>query len=320
MRDEAMMVSVVILVYNHEQFIAQNIEGILAQQCNFKYEVIIGEDCSKDNSREVIMKYASQYPDIIKPILHKVNVGAKANAAQCLEACTGKYIGNCEGDDYWTDPTKLQREIDYLEANPDYTLVFSNVDIVDQIGLDQPNPYPVLTKDVFGIEDIITADKVFIPTPAMTFRNILPSPLPRFLKEAISGDIALHLIMADKGKIKKLPGKTAVYRQHGGGITKSKFVIDNAFIAQFKLYEDANAYFEYRYNSIFRKQLFEMSKTILIYGSRVHKGFGKLKYVANNVSRYFKYQDRLNLKEIFYYACVIFFPWVLKSRKGAATT
>jgi len=86
--------------------------------------------------------------------------------------------------------------------------------------------------------------------------------LPQFFKEAMSGDIAMHLLIADKGKIKRMEGKTAVYRQHGGGITKNKFIIDNAYVALFMLYEKTNAYLNYRYNATFRKQLFHMSKTI----------------------------------------------------------
>jgi len=97
MNSDFMMVSVVVLVYNHEDFIAQNLDGILAQKCNFNFEVIIGEDCSKDSSRKIIVDYTKQYPEIIKPILQQVNVGAKANSSQCLEKSSGKYIAFCEG-------------------------------------------------------------------------------------------------------------------------------------------------------------------------------------------------------------------------------
>jgi len=94
----------------------------------------------------------------------------------------------------------LQKQVDFLETNPEFSICFTDVDIVDEIGLEHPNPYSKLDKDVFTIEDVILAPRVFIPTPTLTFRNLLPKPLPQFFKEAMSGDIAMHLLIADKGK------------------------------------------------------------------------------------------------------------------------
>jgi len=103
-----------------------------------------------------------------------------------------------------------------------------------------------------------------------------------------------------------MEGKTAVYRQHGGGITKNKFIMTMPYVALFMLYEKTNAYLNYRYNATFRKQLFHMSKTILIYGSRDKKGWARQKHIFQYFKEYFKYQSSLDLKEFFYYLLVLY--------------
>lgn len=120
------LVSVKTITYNHEKYIAQCIEGILNQKTNFDFEYIIGEDCSTDKTMDVIQEYAAKYPDIIRVITSEQNVGATLNDQRTDDACRGKYVAFCEGDDYWTDPYKLQKQVDFLEANPNYGLVHTN--------------------------------------------------------------------------------------------------------------------------------------------------------------------------------------------------
>src|SRR5271157_2282730 len=112
------LVSVFMITYNHEKFVGQAIESIVTQKVNFDFELIIGEDCSTDNTLDICNKYAKQYPDIIKLFPSEKNYGMMGNTVRVLYACTGKYIAMCEGDDYWCDPYKLQKQIDFLEANP----------------------------------------------------------------------------------------------------------------------------------------------------------------------------------------------------------
>lgn len=120
------LVSVYMLTYRHEQFIAEAIEGVIAQQCDFPIELIIGEDCSPDNTRAIVLNYQCQYPHLIRVLTSESNVGARANAARCLDATRGKYIAICEGDDYWHHPCKLQMQVDLMSANPD--MVFCHTD------------------------------------------------------------------------------------------------------------------------------------------------------------------------------------------------
>ena len=309
------LVSICTITYNHEQFIAQAIEGVLMQQCNFRFEMVIGEDCSKDNTRQIIAGYAEKYPDIIVPLYAQQNIGAKLNSVNSLMKCRGKYIAFLEGDDYWTDPTKLQRQFDFLEANPDFAICFTKVDVVDDAGNPAEDPFPPITGYEFSIEDVIASEKCFMPTATLFFRNTLPRPLPKFFTEAMSGDIAMQLMTTDKGKAKLLPGKTAVYREHSGGITKTEKSKREANKKLFEMFADANEYFEFRHDKAIRQRLLQMSKIKLIFGSKDLKGFKKIKYVIQNASDYFKYSEGINPKEITYYFFLLFFPSLLRLRK-----
>lgn len=302
------------MVYNHEQYIANAIEGVICQETSFKYRLIIGEDCSKDKSREIIARYVAAHPDKILPVYHDKNVGSRTNSALLLGMCTANYVALCEGDDYWIDKHKLQKQVDFLEANPDFTMCFTDVQIVDEMGWNKPKEeyYPVIENDVLTIDDFILSYKSVIPTPTILFRNILPRPLPDFFMKTVSGDICVHLLIADKGKTKYLPDVTAVYRNHAGGITKTDDVIARAYDMRIDTYEDANAYFGYRYNDQFRKQLLVMIKVRMIFGSKGLSFFPKLRNFRRNFGKYLKYSDKVNLKEIVYYVAVLFFPGLLR--------
>ncbi len=121
-------VSVVMLVYNHEDYIRNAVEGVLSQNTNFDYELIVGEDCYPDRCLNILLQYQKRYPQIVRVITHENNIGARLNAYRCEKLARGKYIAWCEGDDRWHDNGKLQLQYDYLEINPDCGLVYSNAD------------------------------------------------------------------------------------------------------------------------------------------------------------------------------------------------
>lgn len=308
------LVDIVMMVYNHEKFLKDSIEGVVHQATNFKYRLIIGEDCSTDNSRAIIQDYAHKYPDKIFPVLNEKNLGSRENSVKLLMLTTAKYICLCEGDDYWIDMHKLQKQVDFMEANPDFSMCFTDVQIVDEMGWNRPREeyFPRIQKDVLTIDDFILSYVSVIPTPTIMFRNIFPRPLPSFFTKTVSGDICVHLLIADKGKTKYLPDITAVYRNHAGGITKTDEVIAKAYDMRIDTYEDANAYFNYRYNDQFRKQLLVMIKVRMIFGSKGLEFIPKLKNFRRNFGKYLKYSDKINVKEIIYYIAVLFFPTLLK--------
>ena len=118
------LLTVVTITYNHEQHIRQCIEGVLAQKTSFPIEFIIADDCSTDGTRAICEEYAKKLPDIIRLVSSSANVGAVENEQRALLAAKGKYIATCEGDDYWTDTLKLQKQVDFLESHPDFSVCF----------------------------------------------------------------------------------------------------------------------------------------------------------------------------------------------------
>jgi glycosyltransferase involved in cell wall biosynthesis len=123
------LVSVKIITYNHAPFIALAIEGVLQQNTNFHFELVIGEDYSTDGTRKIVFEYQKKYPDFIRVITSEENVGMKKNGYRTTKACRGKYIAFCDGDDYWHRPDKLQKQIDYLENHPECGMLYSDFDI-----------------------------------------------------------------------------------------------------------------------------------------------------------------------------------------------
>ena len=312
---EDILVSVCIITYNHAKYIGEAIESVLRQRCNFRFELIIGEDCSKDNTREIVRTYAEKHPDIIIPLFPEKNQGATRNAANIFSIMRGKYYAFLEGDDFWIDDRKLQRQFDFMEGHPEYVFCFTDANTIDQFGKPAPSPFPELHKDDFTIADIIMTPKVFVPTATVFARTVLPKMMPQFYFEAYSGDIAIHLLLTDKGKAKRLQGATSVYREHPGGVTKSAKQLTEGQLRLVKLYAEANEYFDHKYDSIFKKRLSQLSKENLIYGSRDLKGLDKVKYVMKQGPYYWRYSDSKSLKELAYYFTLLFLPFLLRRGK-----
>lgn len=222
-------VSVCTIAYNHEHYLPQAIEGVLAQKRNFAIEMIIGEDCSTDNTREILRDYERRYPDIIKPIYHEKNVGSANNSYACLAACTGEYIAALEGDDFWTDDHKLQKQVDFLDSHPDYAICAHNLLIVDGNGVstnELVNSEPPF--DTFTAEELALAN--VLPTASCLYRNNFtagphPTGFPAWFVKSPIGDYCLHMLAARFGKIKYLPEVMGAYRVHGGGAWSLKNVV-----------------------------------------------------------------------------------------------
>ena len=138
------LVSIQCLVYNHEPYLRQCLDGFVMQKTNFKFEAIVHDDASTDNSAKIIKEYADRYPDIIKPIFEEENQFSKSEGSLgkiMNAACRGKYIAFCEGDDYWSDPYKLQRQIDILEDSDKISIVYTAFKTIDQYGGNIKRPF-----------------------------------------------------------------------------------------------------------------------------------------------------------------------------------
>jgi len=117
---ELPIVSVIIPSYNRASTVSQAIDSILNQKCNFNFEIVIGDDCSTDNAREVLLEFQKKYPQRIVLLFHEQNIGLGANWASCVKLCRGKYVANCDNDDYWHNTEKLQLQVDFMESHVEY--------------------------------------------------------------------------------------------------------------------------------------------------------------------------------------------------------
>jgi glycosyltransferase involved in cell wall biosynthesis len=215
-----MTISVCMTTYNHEKFIAKAIEGILIQKCNFQLELVIGEDFSNDKTHDICNEYATNNPQIIL-LQSKSNIGIIPNFIRTLLACTGKYIAICEGDDYWTDPNKLQKQVDFLERNPDYGMVHTGVNVVDSnnnlISISDSNRpsgevFYYLLKSAF----IVTCSACFRSNIA---KEVTDYAIKNHLKCVFDYWLWLHIAL--RSKIHYKPGITSAYRSHSSGVTQS---------------------------------------------------------------------------------------------------
>jgi len=212
------VVSIAMLTYNHQDYIGEAIESVLMQQTSYSYKIIIAEDYSTDKTREIILEYQRKNPAKIKLILQDVNVGASKNNVTLLSNLEGKYIAALEGDDYWTDPLKLQKQVDFLEANPDYVLCFHPVNILKTDGSIVDD---FITKVPENYETIETLARFrnYIHTPTVVFRNIMKE-FPFEFQLSPFGDYFLYMMLAEHGKLKCLQDKMAIYRYNVGVVSR----------------------------------------------------------------------------------------------------
>jgi glycosyltransferase involved in cell wall biosynthesis len=210
------------ITYNQEAFITQAIQGVLMQQTGYTIELVIAEDGSTDRTLAICNKFAQEYPDIIKLLPSSENAGMMPNFLRALQFCSGKYIALCEGDDYWTDSYKLEKQVSFLENNSDYAICFSRAKIEYGQGI---KPFikelNAATASTTTLEDICKGN--YIHTASVVFKNRVHSIIPSWYIQAYPGDWPLHIINACYGKIKFINEEMCVYRVHKGGVHSTKF-------------------------------------------------------------------------------------------------
>lgn len=206
-----MLISILSLVYNHAPYLAAFFEGILSQKFPHQYEIVIGIDESSDSSLDICRHYQQQNPDIIKIIEHKERVGMISNFIATYNACSGKYIAVCEGDDYWIDNQKLTKQVAVLENNVDAVICFTDIKIFDQEnGSFHPN-WATITKDKYFIKDIIHSNSIsFCST---LFRNKIVKLNDESYKGLSMADWPLYIQLLRSGHAFFLNEQTAVYRR-----------------------------------------------------------------------------------------------------------
>jgi glycosyltransferase involved in cell wall biosynthesis len=214
-----MKLSVAMITYNHERYIGQAIESILAQSVNFDYEIVIGEDCSTDSTREIVMDFARDYPNRIVPLLRDRNLGGPRNLEATLASCRGHFVALLEGDDYWTSEDKLQKQVDFLEAHPDCALCCHRVKFLNETDPAGFCIYPTRPAGAYTIEDLLRAN--FVMTCSAVMRRELMYDVPRWIAEMKVGDWARSALVARHGTIELMDEIMATYRVHPGGVWTS---------------------------------------------------------------------------------------------------
>jgi glycosyltransferase involved in cell wall biosynthesis len=217
-------VSVVMITYGHEKFIAEAINGVLMQECEFDVELIISNDCSPDNTDEVVRKIIQNHPDanLIKYTKHNENKGMMPNFIWALQQAQGKYIALCEGDDYWIDPLKLQKQVDFLEANEDYVLIHSDIFLKNSSGEYINSARNTISKIIrraknndSNVVKYLVKGNYIMTLTVLIEKNALFKALENIAKndnQIATIDYTLFLELSKLGKIHYQQEKTAVYR------------------------------------------------------------------------------------------------------------
>jgi len=217
--EDAPLVSICVITYNHEKYIRQCLDGIFMQKVDFTYEVLVHDDASPDGTADIIREYEAKYPDIIKPIYQTENQYSKDRSIISrlqYGRAKGKYIAQCEGDDYWTDPGKLQMQVDFLEAHPEYVETGHNISVINEWGLIPNHPDSHRPERVYTLNDIKQGKIWMVATASAVYRNIFLT-IDERLKELYytcpaTGDLKISLILSQYGDCYVFARKMSVYR------------------------------------------------------------------------------------------------------------
>ena len=279
--DNTPLVTICCITYNHAAYIRECLNGFLMQETNFKFEVVIHDDASTDETQSIIKEYCEKYPNVFSPIFQHVNQysrGIKSIIQTfCVPKFRGKYIAMCEGDDYWIDPYKLQKQVNFLESHPDYGMCYTKVKRYNQ----QNKKYI----DVWGGANE-TMDKLLIENTIPTLTAVFHKAIyDKYLTEIhpskrgwLMGDYPIWLYFAQNSKIKFINETTGVYRictesaSHSNDIEK---------IIRFNnSYHDIRTWYNSRQNTVPQKKL-DQNQAVLLFNSSVFrssKEYAKLYY------------------------------------------
>jgi glycosyltransferase involved in cell wall biosynthesis len=259
-----MKVSVDLLTYNHEKFIAHALDSILMQQVDFDYEIVIGEDCSTDNTRNIVIDYQKRHPDKIRLLLHEKNVGSINNDIQVLKTCQGEYIAWLEGDDYWTSPHKLRKQVEYLDKHQGCSACFHPVTVFYENGSVEPYLSPCCSnrRRELSLEDLL--ESTTITTCSIMFRKSkLDESLIDVYSESVFGDWEFFIFLAQRGSIGYVDEAMAAYRKHNGGIYTGASSL-NKLKDRIEMFKNLNAYLKFKYNKTYKELISQCNYALAI--------------------------------------------------------
>ncbi len=249
-----MKLTVCMITYNHENYISEAIQSVLNQHANFQVQLVIGEDCSKDNTRTICEDFVKRYPDKILLLPATSNLGMAKNFLRTLQVCDGDYIAFLEGDDYWTDNLKLQKQVNFLKTNPDYSLCFHNTQMKMDRDMEKKEwiLHTSLEKDTFTTEDVL--GPWFVPSCSCVFTNYPDFVLPAWFYNCKYGDLPFMLLLSLKGKFKYIDEVMSVYRLHDTGLSAVHKNYDKITVMIY-IYESFNIHTNYKFQETIRQSI-----------------------------------------------------------------
>ena len=287
------VVAISCCTYNQKDFIAQCLEGFVMQKTNFPFVAIVADDCSTDGTREIVKEYAEKYPDIIKPILREKNIGPVANSSEVYDIINSKYICICDGDDYWTSQYKLQKQVDFLESHPDYTVCYHKVKMVFENSRKSPKIIPIKAdKNPQSFRKLLKGG--YIPSNSVMYRfEYLQKELKNYPKDIYPGDWFNHIVIGKYGKIGFIKEVMSVYRRNEQSVSYTSGKDHEKELHKKYGIQEMNFFYEVwqRIKDIYPEYYKEMFLPNLrdIYFTYLQMGdFEKLEILKNNYSQYFK--------------------------------
>lgn len=280
--------------YNHEGFILKSVESVMMQKTNFKFKLFIGEDCSTDRTRELCKDLHKKYPDKIELVLHENNIGAVKNAFQIYDKCYqsgAEYVALLEGDDFWTDPNKLQMQVDFLDQNPDYEVCFTNINIINDQGvISKDQLIPSSRRKTAEHKDL----PIWAPTLTRMFKN---RDFKEIMNTVLGFDAYMLLYQSKFGKIRFIDKITGTYRVHEGGIYSSKSEAKRKEVALLISIEslkliDKSLFIKY-FGLIFKKMMELKKLDIELFNKNKKTVYNSYKEYHNNFSFYKKMKVRI---------------------------
>lgn len=304
------LLEVITATYNHEKFIGQAIKSVVSQQTKFDFRMLIVEDCSTDGTKKVVFDYERAHPDKIKVFYNEQNafMNGKNNWVFLFSKVKAKYVALLDGDDFWTDTTKLQKQVDFLEANPRIAGCFHDAIVVDENSKTTNDSYYKSPHKVYDQAHAIVNGGAYA-TCSLVFRaQILTNPPDWFLKTC--SDYAIDLLITEYGDIAHIDGNMGAYRIHNKGLwqgVESSHIHAEEHVRRYFICL-TNPKFRKNYGNYYYKRISELSGAIALHYAKQKQFFKKIKYAW-----YFIYYARpLNLKAFNYLFGTLLFASLYK--------
>lgn len=292
------------ITYNHAKYIREAIEGVLTQRCNFDFKLVIGEDGSSDRTRSICSEYKNRYPEKIVLLSSDGNIGMGPNFVKTLSACEDEYIALCEGDDYWTDPLKLQKQVDFLESRPDISGCFHDACTVNESGDMLKENYFESYQETYNQFDCVTKLGSSYATCTLVFRSGMLKKLPLwFIKSPC--DYTLDILITEHGNLAHIDGNMGAYRIHNGGTWQGNKPNKNieAALDRYKILL-SDRKLKKEYGHYFRKATSDFSYLTSITYRKERQWFKQVKYAWY----YFLNKEEKDINSFRFFLSAFLFP------------